>query len=989
MLYSGYFRNTDTSVDPKGQLYKVEIFTEGQLYTYRNLSHIPLEESITLSANPFVIDYSSDDNKYKSYKGSTASVGIIMENYGFIAKGKCDIFVRLLKWKNEVSEKSIAGLEHLYNSETSERLFKRQILWWRGYVPADVDEFAYTVEWCGYATPNVFNQNFTKVTEEYTLECQDVLTTLQYFDYTSRKKGVSTFKDTITESLHLLPVNPIKKLYVTNTKRNPDNFVEGTSFCSSIITQLSTINDNWIDESYVKTNCLDVIDNIMSYLGLTIIQHGDSLYLTTPDAIGQGLKYYYCYTITDDNIVLREREPVVGHLTPSLEPGEMAEFDVLTPARRVDYYLCGKDIEISNGELGNADTRISTTNTYKKAIITTDEYYENNLALDITNDDSLIERFRWDDTLNYMKLDPDDPVDRNIWSHDYPYNYNMVNKQGEFSGSCYDLAENDVDDTNYASITQYYYPRDTKTETDEGWYAVQNYSQTSKPQSRSDIFYKVGCSIVDYSVKEYGDNAMTQYMEDYNGTRAYLFHNTAEQVEAGSSWELNIAPLMLDPSHLQAPANAQHVITWKTKKVYMRSNQSINIRGNLEFFQTITMPIPAGWNVDQLKAYKNYMFVWCKLKVHSDRNNQNYYVTNNSAMGSYRWQTGECWFKLWYDNYVGYDQDADRNDRGTTTVYAFENMFQFTKNTRGVDGTCISLPADFSVGEYQQIEFSMRRPWGCGREEQITSTEHFYPAQYCVMTNFKLNVIDNSETQFRYQAEDNNQFKADVNDLGVDDFTTSLMVSSDYYKNTSKATVIGLPGDMCIDDTATGSALFPEANYILNIEKSYATSKLMLDITLPYEVTPLDRLTWTQLPNKVFAVDKMSVDYANHLYSLSLIETNLDEVTADIYSEKRTKNFRRNGDNLYNPLPRRNKKKVEEPEENIPIQCFLTLPADYGYIRYFGFDTLLKHMWIEPTNNSRELLANFASYISPENEGQNTQVEINENGELVITYTFE
>ena len=969
MLYSGYFRNTDTSVDPKGQLYKVEIFTEGKLYTYRNLSYIPLEESITLSDNPFVVDYSGDDNKYKSYKGSTASVGIIMENYGFIAKGKCDIFVRLLRWKNEVVE----ATNYLYNTETSATLLKKQIMWWRGYDTAEMDNFAYDVVWCGYATPNVFQQNFTKVTEEYTLECQDVLTTLQYFEYTSTKKGTTTFKDTIMESLKQLPVNPIKSVYVTNTKRHQNNYVANSSVTTGILTMLSTINDNWINESYEKTNCLDVIDNIMSYLGLTILQDGDNLYVTTPDAIGQGLKYYYKYDVPQDLEIFVRRE---GPYT-------------YTPTRRADYYLCGKDIEISDGELGNADTRISTTNTYKKAIITTDEYYDENLVLDINNDDNLEERFRWDDNLNFMKLDPDDPVDRNIWSHDYPYNYNMVNKQGEFSGSCYDIAENDVDDTNYASITQYYYPRDTKTETDEGWYAVQNYSQTSKPQSRSDIFYKVGCSIVDYSVKEYGNNAMTQYMEDYNGTRAYLFHNTAEQVEAGSAWELNIAPLMLDPSHLQAPANAQHVITWKTKKVYMRSNQSINIRGNLEFFQTITMPIPAGWNVDQLKAYKNYMFVWCKLKVHSDRNNQNYYVTNNDAMGSYRWQTGECWFKLWYDNYVGYDQDADRNDRGTTTVYAFENMFQFTKNTRGVDGTCISLPTDFSAGEYQQIEFSMRRPWGCGREEKITSIEHFYPAQYCVMTNFSIKVIDNSETTFRYQAEENNQFKADVNDLGVDDFTTSLMVSSDYYKNTSKATVIGLPGDMCIDDTATGSALFPEANYILNVEKSYATSKLLLDIALPYEVRPLDRLTWTQIPDKIFAIDKMSVDYANHLYSLTLIETNLDEVTADIYSEKRTKNFRRNGDNLYNPLPRRNKKKVEEPQEHSPIQPTLTLETT-GIVKAMGYSVFNKHVWIEPTNNSRELVATLASYVAPDNEGnQQTEIEINQNGELTIKYTFE
>lgn len=984
MLHSGYFRSNDTSEDPRGQLYKVEIFTEGKLYTYRNLFNIPFEESIELSDRPFVVDYSNDDNKYKSYKGSSASIGIMMDNYGFIAKGKCDIYVQLLKWKNEVVDYG----EYMYNTKTWETLNKKNIFYWRGFVPAEVDNFAYDVEWCGYATPNVFNQGYTNPKEEYILECQDVLTTLQYFDYVSEQRGTSTFLDTIRDSLNTLPHNPLKKLYVTNTKRNPDK-------TTSILQQLSTINDNWINESFEKNDCLEVIDNIMSYSGLTILQHKDNIYITTPDAIGTGKKYYYEFELhPEQNLWVREpaRFGDIREIDFSTEP---ASIEFPTISRTDWWHLVGKDIEISDGELGSANTKISTTNTYKKAKIITDEYYDSNLIIDINDDDRLEERFRWDDTLNYMKLDPDDPVDRNIWSHDYPYNYNMVNATAIFQGSCYDVIDNDVDDDNYASITQYYYPRDTKTEDDEGWMSVQHFETTSKPQSRSDIFFKVGCSIVDYNVQDTEQStAYQQYMDTYNGNRAFLFHNTAEQVEAGSAWELNIAPLMLNPSKLNSAAYAQKVLTMKSKKVYMKSNQSINIQGNLEFFQTISLPISAGWNVDELKAYKNYMFIWCRLKVHNSKTGLDYFVTNNSGTGSYTWQTSDTWFKLWYDNFIGYDTDADSNDRGTTTVYAFENMFQFSKNTRGVDGTCIALPSAFDSGSYEQIEFEMRRPWGCGREDKITSWEHFYPAQYCIMTNFKINVIDTSETTFRYQAEENNQFNVDVNNLGVDDFENSLLVSSDYYKNTSKATVIGLPDDMCIDDTATGSALFPEANYLLNIEKSYATSKLKLEVTLPYEVHPLDRITWnTQMEDKNYAVDRMSIDYAYNLYNLELIETNLDEVSADIYSEKKTKNFRRNGDNLYNPLPRRNKKKLQSPREKLLYNATFTVNENAQVIcsssdRQFPHSskgTLLKHIWFEPTNNSRELTVSHPDYM--DEETQNVTYQINNDGELIISYT--
>ena len=187
MLYTGYFRNTDISVDPKGQLYKVEIFTNGELYTYQelinsqttwyNITELPEEQSLTLSGTPFTVEYTNDNNnKYKAYKGSTAEVGLVLDNYNFISHGKCQIYVRLLKWKNEVISTQNGSL---VNTETSEHLAKTRIIEHKivggtelqktiyyDFIPEYVDSFAYEVEWCGFATPNVYSQPYTKIIEE-------------------------------------------------------------------------------------------------------------------------------------------------------------------------------------------------------------------------------------------------------------------------------------------------------------------------------------------------------------------------------------------------------------------------------------------------------------------------------------------------------------------------------------------------------------------------------------------------------------------------------------------------------------------------------------------------------------------------------------------------------------------------------------------------------------------------------------------------------
>lgn len=966
MLYCGYFRNVDTSIDPKGQLYKVEIFTDGKLYTYHpyihSLLHSPVMipdagTQIQLSGNPFVVEYTADnDNKYKAYKASTASVGLILNQYNFISDGKCNILVRLLKYKNEVVDRSI----NFYNTETNEVLHKTRIyatigqqsrLVYNDFTEESIDNFCYNVEWVGYATPNIYNQPYNRIIEECVLECQDVLSCLEYYDYNPNSAGSSTFLQSITSSLRLLPNNPIKNVYMTNTIRQSVVYREN----QDIIKQLSTINDNWIDEDGERTNCLDVISNLMQYLGVTIIQWKDSIYITTPDAIANDLKYYYKETVptTISNIIRH-----TGNNT---------------------FFEVGDNYEISENELGASSTTLSTTSSYKKASITTDEYYEGNLAPDISDNKALLEQFRWDEVKDYSAAYD---VDRNILSHDYPYNYDIENKHAKYAGSYFHY---DTSNGNGSTIQHYYYPRDTKS----GIWGVQNYNTTSEPTSINDIFNKVGCSIVDFNAAEISnDNAMADMLENYSGKRAFLFHNTFPQVSA-SVFGMCVCPLLLDVSKVTNSAYAQRVLKITTKPCFIKAKQSLQINGNIIFYQNITLPLENGWQFDTLKAYKLYMFIWVRISVYCAKTNQTYYLVNDgSVTGKYTWSTSSSWCKLWYDNFNGYDEDGDT---WATNDYAFENLFQFNKNTRGAEGTCIELPEAFDTGEYRSFTIDIARPWGCARETKITDTVHFYPAQYSVLTNFSINVIDNNETQFRYESEDNNEFKADITDKAVDNFKASnLLISSNYYKNTSKSSVIGLNSDSLVTNYGTGAGLLPEANYIYNIIKSYATSKLRLQITLPKEITPFTNVKWTtQFPNKKFVVDKLSIDYAYNDYTVDLLENRLDNITPEIYTDKKTKNFRRNGDNLYNPLPRKDQKKLIDPYEypNEHSAAIIVSYDDQVLLNTDSHNTLLRNTWFEPNFVNNELLYEVPYYMNTDT--QNASATINSNGELILTYNYQ
>lgn len=127
MKYVGKFR------DKNEALHTVTITTKDGTGT----------KNIVLSTSPFVEEMEGSDNSiFKPCKYSSATVRVLTENYMF------DIF------QSKAQDVSVTLTDEKGN-----------------------------VEWTGFVTSNIYDMGFEYVKEELEIECQDALSSLQYFKY--------------------------------------------------------------------------------------------------------------------------------------------------------------------------------------------------------------------------------------------------------------------------------------------------------------------------------------------------------------------------------------------------------------------------------------------------------------------------------------------------------------------------------------------------------------------------------------------------------------------------------------------------------------------------------------------------------------------------------------------------------------------------------------------------------------------------------------
>lgn len=255
MYYYGFFRSLDFSEDEKGQLFKVVIETK---------NGDGVGEELIFTDSPFNIEYSTEDNDlFKPYKCSTATIGLLQKdmNFDFNTTSGNDVLVKLLQFDNEETEDDLTLEES--------------------------DKTHFTVEWIGFATPNAYSQSYENYFDEFELECQDALSTLQYYKYETLgdKPTFVSFSDIIKKWCVFL--GTYAKIYVTDT------IVIPTTDFEDVLHTIYVDERNFFDEDGEPMTVLEVWEEICKYLSITCIPFKDTLYFVNYSAIKDGQNDYY------------------------------------------------------------------------------------------------------------------------------------------------------------------------------------------------------------------------------------------------------------------------------------------------------------------------------------------------------------------------------------------------------------------------------------------------------------------------------------------------------------------------------------------------------------------------------------------------------------------------------------------------------------------------------------------------------------------------
>lgn len=145
----------------------------------------------------------------------------------------------------------------------------------------------------GFVTPNTYNQDWNYSYDEFTIQCIDGLSVLQYYDYTTKTgtEAIVTFSDLIKRAMDLINKNYtcIQHVYISNSKRLT------SAAAGSIISQISISESNFFDddEDHTPWKWDEVIEQCLQYLNLHIVQRGHDVFILDYDQVKSGVDATY------------------------------------------------------------------------------------------------------------------------------------------------------------------------------------------------------------------------------------------------------------------------------------------------------------------------------------------------------------------------------------------------------------------------------------------------------------------------------------------------------------------------------------------------------------------------------------------------------------------------------------------------------------------------------------------------------------------------
>lgn len=877
--YYGDFRSLDNSVDPKGQRYRVVIFTgykgespyEKTIVQYGTDMQAPVytpvkRTELKMCANPFVVNYEGDgENIYKPFKCSTATVTFRQENINldFLNGNGTSTLVMLLKYKNEVE---LQG-RYYVNTATGQRLNKRTVntkfgVMWDDFFPEEEDFFCYTVEWVGFSTPETFSMGYSHVNNDFTLNCQDAFSVLQYNKYEwegSEEEICRSFLDILLESVGAL--GTYKKIYITDTLKLTDS---NETILKHIIEQ----QQNNFNEDGKPCSQLDTITEILTYCGLTAIPYKDTLVLTTPNAIADGWSNYKVYSFTDNNKLMW-----YGGGNYTLQNDE--------------YLTYIKEIKL-NDHTGNSS--ISTTNVYESVVLECDEYAVENLIPDI-------EEY---DVVNTEDVHETQPLQSWI-------------KRGE---NDYDFWDAKFLLPNVDEIVCYIHGRDILNGSSSRihWAA----DSLKRPIQSSDLTVTINtahdpdsmwripylgelydgrqycCIIEENEVQQVKTRGVLPHSSSFK--RKFLFYHHYKDGEsnsgssrnqgAGYAKHYNYDDKQTKTGNVTELDYQQTMLYIKSKKVLLSENQYLNIKGDWTFYRGIYTQKCYTKKTSPMPYSADNAFIYATVKVGD-------YYLNVIDLNNYSWVTEKTLTKL---PLLTPEEEITDCAGGA---------FPFAHSVRQLDGLFFKLPVEVGNCVPATIELFFDRQLGT----TPSNTSNVVPTCY-TLENLEVNVVSKEyvETYGKTKTNVNRVFNLEMYENGVVEFprnTIKLSSNKEHLHHSQTAIKNGnqykpTPNTY---NTATARYSLPESHIVSNIGHQYTTPTVNLTLSLRGTHSPLTLYRWSFLSGKKLVSNSLEIDYEYNTTETTVTEVKTNSTTATVTRRNATRNYRRNGDLITNVKP--------------------------------------------------------------------------------------
>lgn len=940
MYYVGEFRSLDQSVDPKGQLYKVLIFTgydstalnpvtlfRGDTSTnvgpyptesvvagwaqdiqtgrwvrlYANVPSEPVQ--LTMTSHPVKINYVGDGKLQKPYRCSTAELSFLQStlNTDFINSLGQRVLVYVLKWKNEVQLTNANTYKNMITNETLSRTVKqyydrildRNVTYYNDFIPWVKDNFCYDVVWAGFSTPEMLNTAFDHIVDKFTLQCQDALSTLKYTRFT-RTDQMESMLDTLFRGLLTLGI--YRNVYVTSNV----HFAGTTNDLEALGTTdgpalrfMGHQQDNFFDEDGIAMYYLDVLENMMKYLGLTMIPEGDSLYITNDHCIGNGHTSYKKYSFDTGNFLWA---------IPASNPTYNNGVDV----------DCADTVMLNGDKFCSSSTTLSSDVMVNKVSVECDEMRPDPLLPDLDNDG------------NYKPEIPSQhqPLALNLWDR------YVTSTPGQYVEENYHYLEmylNRVAD-DVENIKFFAYPQ-------TAWDARTNWSTANAHETNDNDL------VVTHARRFAGQSAenpapdwvygiITPPPSDYEsagmpGVMAcmidYVDTTVANRTQVPTSFSLKRSILLATPANqvgtrFSGSGTAQPH-NWDTKAnfwnpmLYVKSKpflgngkQYLNINGTFTYYgMGTTNPTdwyPAKMNNRTSGYYKfntAYNFIHCKIKM------GDYYLTCSNR-GEYIWYNDgqEHFCKLWFDD-SGMAANADYRWTG----------FKMETTIRGVEGITVELPIIDGYAEPLQIEIWIDRPLGVG------GSDSFCP---CATTidGLEVNIYSDEYVQSRKRRNpdrDNTRYENEVVQGAVEEAPRVDLIHSSCdtaglsYAETTFRTIRRRTAGVVVHRTnpevlndGSGYYGIPEKVRINTDKHQGITPSIKVDTGVFNDNIHMhSRFLWnSQLNGHKFILDSAEIDLEYEQCDVTLLEVKAPDSTyANIDRMNATRNYHRTRDIMF------------------------------------------------------------------------------------------